>query len=465
MQDRAESTAPLLSGSGKISYHRRLVTWLVLFVVVATSLSVGYHYVASAYYNHGYPYDTFLLDPAHHFSDYYLVYRDAKDFHPKESSNVVYSPLLHLLMTALLVFPATVGFVAMIAIFLAVLIAVIWRWVTAGDMDVGSRLQQTFILVALSYPVLFLLDRGNLEMVIFVLLAAFFWLYYARGSRWAWIPLALAIAGKYYWVTLLLLPLSDRNVRQAVYAVLGAVFASVVSGLVLAWTSGYTLAAVFHDTLSTLSRRGNAYGSYLSIQHAHTLWGTLQLVNRLSDYRLSGIPNLDSGYFYISVCVFLLVAYNVLVRDLAPWRKVTVLVAATLLLPFESFDYTLVHLYFPLAMLLCAARPSRGARLSLALIAVCLVPMAYYYFRLVGWQSDISISVFVYSAALIGLIVVPLITGERERSSWRSRFAWAEPLASGVLPGRRTSSGQELTPALEASPVQEALPLSGSSSE
>ena len=64
------------------------------------------------------------------------------------------------------------------------------------------RLQQVAVLVLLSYPVLFVIDRGNLEMVVFIWLAAFFYLYYGRGSRWAWIPLALAIAGKYYWITL-----------------------------------------------------------------------------------------------------------------------------------------------------------------------------------------------------------------------------------------------------------------------
>ena len=438
-QNKAEGATPLLSSSSNLPAHGRLVTWLGLFVLVATSLSIGFHYVARAYYHHGYPWNTFLLNPLHHFSDYYQVYLQARHFHPGGSTNVVYSPLLHLLITALTALPATVGFAAIIAAFLAVLVAVLWRWVTASDMGLGARLQQTAILAMLSYPVLFVLDRGNLEMVVFVLLAAFFWLYYARGSRWAWVPLALAIAGKYYWVTLLLLPLSDRNVRQAVYAAAGAVFVSLISAVILAWTSGYTVVTVFRNTVSTLSGRDKAFGSYLDIQHAHTSWSVLQLLNRILNYPLSGIDHLNGAYFGIAVLVFVLVAYNVLMRDLAPWRKVTVLVAATLLLPFESFDYTLVHLYFPLAMLVCAIPPSRGSRLSLALIGVCLVPMAYYYFKVWGWQYDMGISVFIYAAALAGLIIVPLVTGEKERLGWRSLFTWAGPSPPEGLPAPETS--------------------------
>jgi len=429
----------LLSSGRNLPAHGRLATWTALFVVVATPVAIAYHYVARAYFHQGYPWDTFLVNSRFHFNDYYLVYLDAKHFHPGGATNIVYSPLLHLLMTALTAVPAAAGFAVMCATFVAVLVAVLWSWVTAADMDTGARLQQVAILSLLSYPVLFLLDRGNLEMVVFAVLAAFFWLYYARRSRWAWVPLALAIASKYYWVTLLLLPLSDRSVRQAVFALAGAIFATVASGMTLAFTSGYSVAAVFHNTLSTLSARGTGYGAYLTIQHAHTFWSALQLLNRLTDYSLSPLPHLDAGYFAIAGLVFALVAYNVLARDLAPWRKVTVLIAATLVLPFESFDYTLIHLYFPLAMLVCATYPARGIRLALALVAVCLVPMAYYYFTIWGVRYDSGVSVLVYPVALAGLIVVPLLTGEKERLTWRSLLTWTRLAASDERPASGVS--------------------------
>jgi hypothetical protein len=236
--------AAALSSGSNLPAHGRLVTWVALFVVLATPLAVGCHYVARAYCQQRYPWDAFLLNPKWHFGDYYLVYLDAQRFHPGGSTNVVCSTLLHMLMTGLTPVPATAEFALMCPTFVAVLIALLWGWVTASDMDLGARLQQVAILALVSYPVLFVLVRGNLEMVVFILLAAFFCLYYARGSRWPWVPLALAIARKYYRVTLLLL-LSDTNVRQAVYAVVGAVTASAGSVALIARAPGHTLVRSF----------------------------------------------------------------------------------------------------------------------------------------------------------------------------------------------------------------------------
>jgi hypothetical protein len=173
------------------------------------------------------------------------------------------------------------------------------------------------------------------------------------------------------------------------------------------------------------------------VQHTHTVWSAIQLVSRILDYPLMSTEHLSFGHFVLAIMVFVLIAYSVLARNLAPWRKVTVLIAATLILPFESFDYTLIHLYFPLAMLVCATYPARGVRPALALLAVCLVPMAYY--SVSGWRYDSGLSVFVYPAALAGLIIVPLVTGEKERLSWRSLLTWSRPVTPGVQPAPKAS--------------------------
>ncbi len=172
-------------------------------MVVGMAAAVIFNYVMAAYLHRAYPYTTFLYQPKDHFKDFYNVYRDARRFKPGVSDNMVYSPLLHLFTDGLTLVPATVAFVLVVSAFFVSLLAVLWGWLTRPVRSSVARLQLVAVFALLSYPVLFAIDRGNLEMVVFVLLALFFWLHYGRGSRLAWLPLSLAIAAKYYWVTLL----------------------------------------------------------------------------------------------------------------------------------------------------------------------------------------------------------------------------------------------------------------------
>ncbi len=196
---------------------RRLLAVIAVAVLLGTALSAMFHYVRGVYLGEHYPANTFLYEPRLRFSDFFTVYRDVTRFHPGVSRTMAYSPFLHVVVSALTVLPARFAFALVVAAFLATLALVIWRAGAAIDEPV-VRLQQVAMLGFLSYPVLFVLDRGNLDMVIFVFLAAFFYLYYERRSSWAWLPLAMALAGKYDWAVFVVLLLSDRSYRQALLA-------------------------------------------------------------------------------------------------------------------------------------------------------------------------------------------------------------------------------------------------------
>ena len=436
---------PLLAAGANAPGHERLAALTVLVMVIATPVAIGFHYVYRYYWGVGYPWSTFLVAPRWRFNDYFLSYRDAVQFRPGMSHNMVYSPMMHLLMTALTALPSRAGFALVVGAFLVVLALVCWRWIIPAALLTALRLQQAAVLILLSYPVLFVIDRGNLEMVVFIFLAAFFYLYYGRRSRWAWIPLALAIGSKYYWVTLLVIPLSDRQMRQAMYALLGAVGGTLAATVLIAWNTHYAVGSVVHYWYQTLSSRSAVYDSLQTVQHAHTAWASIQLAYHLQRYPYLVPRELGNGYFLVAALLFLLIAYEVLSHDLAPWRKVLALVAATLVLPVESFDYTLLHLYFPLALIVCCATMCRSARLAVLLIGVCLVPVDYHYFAVVnGSIFGIGISTFIYCAALLALILLALVTRESERrplrallvwDSWSARSSTATGPATAGLPG------------------------------
>jgi hypothetical protein len=382
-------------------------------MVVGMAAAVIFNYVMGVYLHRAYPYTTFLFKPEDHFRDFYNVYRDARRFKPGVSDNMVYSPVLHLFTDGLTLVPATVAFVLVVTSFLVSLLAVLWSWLTRPVRSTVARLQLVAVFALLSYPVLFAVDRGNLEMVVFVLLALFFWLHYGRRSRLAWLPLSLAIAAKYYWATLLVVFLCDRSYRQALYAAVAAVAETLVSVLLLSWISGYSVVRVLHALVQTLNGHVEGTNTLFFAQHGHSLWGVVTVFDRWTNgsLQMMNMQRVRELYMLLSLAVFAAVARQLLRHRHDPWQVATVLVACALLLPFEDHDYTLIHLYLPLSLFMLTVRRGRLPWACALAFAVCLIPWAYHDFTFRRWLWDVSTSVLVYPAALVALIVLPLLVG------------------------------------------------------
>jgi hypothetical protein len=381
---------------------------VALVVLCGTAASTIFHYVMSAYLHRDYPYSTFLFKPGDHFMDFFNVYRQAKEFHPGVSENMVYSPLLHLITTAAGVVPEEVAFGLLVTAFEVVLVLVLWFWTTERlAADRLSRALHVAVLALLPYPVLFVIDRGNLEMAVFIFLAAFFWLYYRRRSGWAFVPLALAIAAKYYWVSLLLLLLLDRQWRQALWSILTALATSLAALIVIGTISGYGVERLIGSIRYTLGGHMDMTGGLGIASHAHSLWTWVVCITRWTDYAFYFLPA-QRIYFLMAVLILLVVVRRLARGGFRDWQKATALVACTLVLPFESGDYTLIHLMLPLALF--AAVPAWGWRsaVTAAVFGVLMVPIDYYYLRLWGQVSTVSISSLAYPVLLVGLIALAL---------------------------------------------------------
>lgn len=378
--------------------------WLslaALVVTAGTSAALVYVYICGQYLGRPYPFSTFLYAPGDHFADYYNVYAQAAAFRGASGDVVVYSPFLHAVMTVATALPARVGFAALVLVFLATVAATFWIVSARSLAGVLPRLQAVVPLTLLSYPVLFALDRGNLEMLVFVFVAAFLYLYCLRGSRWAWVPLALAIAAKYYWATLLVLPLLDRQYRQALLAFAGALVASAAGLILVIAATGASLAGFVNVWATSLGGYGLWRGSVFYVHHAHGLWGVVMLLNRATDYILSRQQHLEVLYLALMAALFVLVVVVLRRGGYETWEKVAVLVLCAIVMPFENADYTLLEWMLVFALFAWRAPVGWRAGALAVLFSVTAVPFPYYYFPIVG-RPDVGISTLIYPAALVG---------------------------------------------------------------
>jgi hypothetical protein len=385
------------------SLKRRRVRLLVAIVLVGTVAAIAFHYAMGFYLGRGYPESTFLFLPPDHFNDWDNPYLYAQAFLGRQPAPFVYFPLGFSLAAVATLLPLRVGFAVVIAVFLVALGWLLGRTVVNAERHALTKLQYAFILIALSYPVLFALDRTNLELVIFVLLGGFFLFLYVRPIWWlAALFLAAAIAFKLYPATLLVLLIAERRLKTFVLALVLTAVLTVAATGGLAAASGYGFADVWHMSMAEKTvNQSNMVLDAGGLQHGHSLWGLLVLTSWCRHAAMRGWET--QAYTLVTGVLFVLLALYVVLRETERWKRVSALIIASLLLPFVSADYTLIQMYFPIAFFINSSRASRFDAVYMVLFAILLVPVDYYYFRS---PRDVSISVAVYPLAMIALVLL-----------------------------------------------------------
>ncbi len=382
--------------------------------------AVVYHGIQGIYFERPYPLNTFLFLPSDRFMDFFNDMRYAAQFGPT-ADMVAYSAFIMAALRAIgIILPDNVAFVALAGTFAATLSLAVWRYATARLDSPVLRLHYVLLLGLLTYPVLFAIDRGNLDMLVFIALAAFFYLHYARASRWSWVFLAAAIAAKYYPATLLVLFLCDRRYRELAFTIGGAILLTLVSAVGLQVASGLSVTRVLSAVATQLGRHDAYARTVDSVQHGHSLWGLLSWVvgtRGASAYsqgmELVGVGPWSRPYLIAALAIFALLAIYVVRVEKVRWKRVAILVIAFTLLPYESHDYTLIFLYFPIVFFL---HDANGSPLDVAyavLLGLLLVPAGYYTFG----STDVTTSVFVYPIAMTALLLIMVVDGLRCRSS------------------------------------------------
>jgi hypothetical protein len=180
--------------------------------------------------------------------------------------------------------------------------------------------------------------------------------------------------------------------------------------LAIAWSSGLGIGKVLSITGSTLRGHLEMSNTLFAVRHGHSLWGVVMVIDRWTGDHLwlHGADNIRRLYVAACLLAFAWICWRLLTHEHADWQRATVLVVCALLLPMENHDYTLIHLYLPLALFVLAAGRVRRWWLVALLFALPLVPTDYVYFSFQHFLYDVSTSVLIYPAALVALLVVAL---------------------------------------------------------
>jgi hypothetical protein len=250
-------------------------------------------------------------------------------------------------------------------------------------------------LLLFTFPIIFLIQRANIELILWLLIAAAILAYRRNLAIPAAILIGVAAAIKLYPILLLglfLAPAGKRSRHDLPAFAIGLLTALLATAAAIAYT-GPTFSLAAHGFFTGVDKFQGHYVDTVSkveVVFDHCLFSPFKYL--AFTQHISPAP-WRITYYVIAATIVLLLFLRV--RTLPFLNRLVFLVVAMVCLPPVSFTYTLVHLYLPTLLLLAfllvptkessrpqpsgaqrtAVPPPTSAFAALALLLFLLLPL------------------------------------------------------------------------------------------
>lgn len=381
---------------------------LVVIILVGFGIAVAYHYAMGTYFGRGWPANTFLFRPWDRFWDFTQVVLQSSTLDPFGTGGKGFagSPfgqfvgyLFSVIRPVSLRLPIFLG-----SFFIG--FALLAKHFLYGFRSRLSyqQLLALFAIVFLTYPVLFSVDRANLDLLVLPCLFLFALTYTKQQYKTSTVFLGLAIALKPYAAIIIMVYIFDRRYRDPLLVIFNALVLTILSlalfkdGLFVEtqkyfsalWnmTSDPSFGSEIvytSDLFSMLTVAARPIGDVLH-------WGSLLSLTDQPEYRVY--------YIIFAVVAFTYFAIHLWQEPKPLWKTTAVLTILIILLPFNSHDYRLIYLFVPMLMYLAADNTARSDLFVVLIWGLLLVPKNYYVM-----SGEQNIGMLINPVLLIGLLM------------------------------------------------------------
>ena len=402
---------------------RQQKLWLALKIMgTGMILALIWHGIQGWVLGRSYPYNTFLYIPSERFSDftYPVVYTTLPT--PYLSRYADYFPLTYLILRFFIHLNArmvVLGFVLSFSFGIFLVLSKALRPV----IDNGpKRLAAAAALMAFSYPFLFCLDRGNLEIILVLFVSLALLLFKDRRWHTGMASLLPAVCIKFYPILLMTLFIRPRHLLKLV----GMVVAFFGIGILCVMTFTGTLLDNWQLWQNNLAFYHSAYvvGNG-GLAGSASIWNTLKILvfTYLSfvptEITIADLPGLIEQLYRTYVVLDLawigfIVAYTLLVEREFYRRAILFLLIASMAAP-SGGDYKL--LFAQIALVVFILLPTRRPRdlTILCCLAFVMVPkrevLLTYLGRTDSGAADISVAVLINPLLMVVAMVLLMMDG------------------------------------------------------
>lgn len=403
-------------------------------IFIGFALSVFFHYILGAYLKMGYPFNTFLFNPSNRFMDFFNVYKLTDSLNPYVQTNhlSIYFPFANIFFYFFALIPLSVSFPIFSLIFVLYFVYYNYKNLTAETADVGKLniIKNLFVFSILSYPFLFLIDRGNLEAYVFILLSLFVYFYAEKSYLKSILCLSFATSMKLYPIVFLALFIPGKKFREIFYTLFLVLFQSVTS--LLFFKGGFLNNINYFLQHLSIYNKDYVIGD-LGLSYGSSLLGVLKVIifkthSQLAIQNLGGILNvivfkiqssqltevitkaLQTYNIVAIVSVILILAYLIFIEKVF-WKKITLLTLSTIIFMPVSGDYKLIHIFIPLWLFINNKKDlSKKSGIFYAIFfALLLIPKDYLFFLVdQRWPHFFSTSILL-NPLIMSIIIFAIV--------------------------------------------------------
>ena len=349
--------------SAPIPYEGSLPRPLQIFVLLSIGLTViclGVELWCGHVLHMGYPYNWPLMPHKDPYRDFYLFQQRFAYFHSRLFFTYPPNPYLYPAPPALFYrffffFPhPTRIFLWTFSVAFAAAACLVGRVLIRRGASVRAVIPLLVVAVSCSYPFFFDFEQANIEWIGCVLVSLGIWAFLQDRGYSAAACFGIAASMKIYPLVFLGLFLSRRQYRPA----LAAVGVAALSTLLSLWMVCPDLRFAWQGIqLGVETFRQIYILGYAEVRFDHSLFaGMKALLLLITHHELPRTTVALLNGIYLSVAAFSgVILYFDKIRGLPIVNQVICLTVASILLPPVSYDYTLLHLYAPLVLLVCLA--------------------------------------------------------------------------------------------------------------
>ena len=379
----------------------------------------------------GYPYNTFLFDPAARFSDMSDLTFYAILPNPYSEPYALYLPFAWLCFRPLYYLPVSIAVIGCFVLCLSglfLLLVAVLRPVIANPW---RRVFTALLLLGLSYPVLFAFDRGNIEIFLVLLIAVAIYLMSRANYILAAYILVPAISFKIYPALLLVLLLRQRKIAWLVCALLGVVALTCISAYALSLPTEKTV-ELYQRDLAFITRE-KSYDN-ATLNNSASPWNAFKMIV-VTLQKVGAIGQVDfsfNGGFIVGAYAVYLSGMTLLAAGLAVQvclvekefsRCGMLLLLYIAICSPTGGDYRLLYAGVALVMLIVLKTIRSHDWLAVIFLALVMVPKKELILWWMGGTEtgfkDISITVFLDPILVLAALCYLLYDGwTRFDPSW-----------------------------------------------
>ena len=326
--------------------------WIGSLSAFALMLLVNYlEYLAGIPWDARFPLGNVLFGDLLEFVPAFQHAHTAGFFRSTAFARVAYPPLGAVLYALMYSFGHPVVFyLGIFALWLGIAIGEVRQRLIDHGISRVTAMLFPLTLAAVSFPIEGLIQRGNIELFVWILTAAGIWAFLRDRDKTAAVLWGLAAATKLYPIILLALLVAKLRLRAFVLGLATFVVASILSMAYL----GPSMSIALRRSLRNVFGYQNVRTSELSVHEFaanHSAFIPVRFVALVMGGSNGSLTNL---YYLFGGLVFVALFFG-RVRKMPVTNQVLVITAFMVMLPPISYFYTLIHLYAPFLMLMFLA--------------------------------------------------------------------------------------------------------------